>query len=319
LSQRCIDAGLGPEDIVALHCEALDQVLAGAPPRSRLRASDDASQFLLEMMIGYGVRYREYVELKLTQSLRDAEARAELERHRALDAERAQRDKSELLTVVAHELRTPLTAVKGSIDLAQRDAARGRTERVPRLLGTAQEAISRLSRLTADLVEAGRTSLASLERTPVNLAGVVTQACSWAQPSAALKDITLTQAAPLKPLMISGNPDALLSVFGNLLSNAVRYTPSGGVVTVRADRRPGDLLVSIANTGEPIPPDDLGRVFERFYRVEKSRDRARGGAGIGLAIVKQLVEAGGGQVGAESADGLTRFWFTLPATAAGRG
>ena len=109
------------------------------------------------------------------------------------------------------------------------------------------------------------------------------------------------------------NPDALAQVLGNLVSNAARYAPPGGTVTVRAERRPTDLLVSVANTGEGIPPDDLDRVFERFYRVEKSRDRARGGAGIGLAIVKQLVEAGGGRVGAESRDGLTRFWFSLPA------
>jgi signal transduction histidine kinase len=92
----------------------------------------------------------------------------------------------------------------------------------------------------------------------------------------------------------------------------VRYTPRGGVVTVRAEGRPGDVLVSVANTGEGIPPDDVDRVFERFYRVEKSRDRARGGAGIGLAIVKQLVESVGGRVGAESRDGLTRVWFSLP-------
>ena len=71
--------------------------------------------------------------------------------------------------------------------------------------------------------------------------------------------------------------------------------------------------MSVTNTGDGIPPDDLDRVFERFYRVEKSRDRARGGAGIGLAIVKQLVESAGGRVGAESRDGLTRFWFSLPA------
>jgi len=90
-------------------------------------------------------------------------------------------------------------------------------------------------------------------------------------------------------------------------------TPAGGSVTVRAERRPADLLISVANSGEPIPADDLDRVFERFYRVEKSRDRARGGAGIGLAIVKQLVEAGGGRVGADSANGQTRFWFSLPA------
>ena len=130
---------------------------------------------------------------------------------------------------------------------------------------------------------------------------------------------TLERAAcassPICPtgLPARANPDQLAQVLGNLLSNAARYTPAGGTVTVRAERRPSDLLVSIANTGDGIPPDDLDRVFERFYRVEKSRDRARGGAGIGLAIVKQLVEAGGGRVGAESRDGQTRFWFSLPA------
>ena len=86
-----------------------------------------------------------------------------------------------------------------------------------------------------------------------------------------------------------------------------------GQRAVRAERRPSDLLVSISNTGEGIPRADLDRVFERFYRVEKSRDREHGGAGIGLAIVKQLVEAGGGRVGVESGDGTTRFWFSLPA------
>ena len=102
-------------------------------------------------------------------------------------------------------------------------------------------------------------------------------------------------------------------MLANLLSNATRYTPAGGEVSVKAERRPGDILVTVANTGDAIPAEELDRVFERFYRVEKSRDRARGGAGIGLAIVKQLVEGAGGRVGAESADGQTRFWFSLPA------
>ena len=81
---------------------------------------------------------------------------------------------------------------------------------------------------------------------------------------------------------------------------------------VSAERHDRDVVVVVANTGDGIPAPDLQRVFERFYRVEKSRDRSRGGAGIGLAIVKQLVELGGGSVGAESDGGLTRFWFSLP-------
>jgi signal transduction histidine kinase len=94
----------------------------------------------------------------------------------------------------------------------------------------------------------------------------------------------------------------------------VRYTPDGGSVRVNAGSWGASVVVSVDNSGPGIPPADLPRVFERFYRVEKSRDRSRGGAGIGLAIVKQVVESWGGQVGAHSGDGWTRFWFTLPSS-----
>lgn len=109
------------------------------------------------------------------------------------------------------------------------------------------------------------------------------------------------------------DPDGLAQVLGNLLQNAVRYTPRGGSVWLHGEREDGTVRVSVSNTGPGIPATDLPRVFERFYRVEKSRDAARGGAGIGLAIVRQVVESFGGTVGAESKDGLTRFWFSLVA------
>ena len=101
-------------------------------------------------------------------------------------------------------------------------------------------------------------------------------------------------------------------MLANLLQNAARYAPPGSVVTLAAEQRADTVLVSLSNSGEGIPEEDLPHLFERFYRVEKSRDRALGGAGIGLAIVKQLVEGWGGRVGAESAPGRTRFWFSLP-------
>jgi signal transduction histidine kinase len=137
-------------------------------------------------------------------------------------------------------------------------------------------------------------------------------ALDLAQPTLDRAGLTVVVDLP-ETMPARANPDHLSQVLANLLSNAARYTPRGGTMTIRAERRPADLLVSVVNTGEGIPPADLERVFERFYRVEKSRDRARGGAGIGLSVVKQLVEAGGGRVGAESGGGQTRFWFSLPA------
>ena len=110
-------------------------------------------------------------------------------------------------------------------------------------------------------------------------------------------------------------PTSSTQVLANLLQNAVRYTPSGGEVEVAVDRAGDGVRVRVANTGPGIPPEDLPRVWERFYRVEKSRDRSRGGAGIGLAIVRQLVEDAGGRVGVTSEGGWTTFWLTLPARA----
>ena len=131
-------------------------------------------------------------------------------------------------------------------------------------------------------------------------------------PALARRSIELAVAVE-DSLVVRGRPDELTQVLGNLLQNAVRYTPAGGRVRVTAARGPEGVTVQVANSGPGIPPDDLPHVWERFYRVEKSRDRARGGAGVGLAIVKQLVEEAGGRVGAASDAGWTTFWFRLPA------
>jgi signal transduction histidine kinase len=169
----------------------------------------------------------------------------------------------------------------------------------------------RLSR-SLDALAEGDAATSPPELVPIDLAAAVRSAVELAAPAIERAGLRVALEAP-DTLPARANADHLAQVLANLLSNAVRYTPRGGLVTITAQRRPGDLLVTVANTSETIPPADLDRVFERFYRVEKSRDRARGGAGIGLAIVKQLVEAGGGRVGAASADGMTSVWFSLPA------
>lgn len=222
------------------------------------------------------------------------------------DQERIRR---EFIANAAHELRTPLTNLQGYLE-ALRDGV------VPAERATFEslhEEADRLVRLSRSLDALAEGELAT--RPPVlvelDLTAAIASAVELAAPAFERRSIAIRVDAPPR-LRARANGDHLAQVLANLLQNAVRYTPEKGLVTVIAEARPNDVLVSVTNTGDGIPPADLTRVFERFYRVEKSRDRARGGAGIGLAIVKRLVELGGGRVGAESRGGLTRVWFSLP-------
>jgi signal transduction histidine kinase len=210
----------------------------------------------------------------------------------------------------AHELRTPLTNLQGYLEALRDGVIEADRATYDSLLDEAERLV-RLSH-SLDALAEGDAATTPPQLEELDLAMAIRSALDLAQPTLERAGLSLIVDVPQR-LPARANPDHLAQVLANLLSNAMRYTPAGGTVTVRAERRAADLLVSISNTGDGIPEDDLERVFERFYRVEKSRDRARGGAGIGLAIVKQLVEAGGGRVGAESREGQTRFWFSLPA------
>jgi signal transduction histidine kinase len=219
-----------------------------------------------------------------------------------------ERMRNEFISNAAHELRTPLTNLKGYLE-AIRD---GVTEPDRGTLDSLLEETDRLVRLSRslDLLAEGDTS-ASPPLVELDLAAAVRRAVDLARPALASAGLVATVDAPAT-LAARGDPDGLAQVLANLLQNAVRYTPRGGSVVVRAERRAATALVSVTNAGVEIRSEDLPHVFERFYRVEKSRHTERGGAGIGLAIVRQLVEAAGGSVGAESRDGTTRFWFSLP-------
>ena len=220
-----------------------------------------------------------------------------------------ERMRREFVINAAHELSTPLTNLQGYLE-ALRDGVIAPSGDQFRSL---QEEVERLVRLSRSLQTlAGQDSAAdrsALET--IDLVSAVRSAVELARPSFEIKGIGIQLRLPGR-LPVRAKMDQLAQVLGNLLQNASRYTPTGGTVTIDAEARPNDALVSITNTGDGIPQHDLPHVFERFYRVEKSRDRAHGGAGIGLAIVKQLVESSGGGVGADSRSGLTRFWFSLP-------
>ena len=219
-----------------------------------------------------------------------------------------ERMRREFIINAAHELSTPLTNLQGYLE-ALRD---GVIAPSPEQFQSLQEEVERLVRLSRSLqtmADEGRPQSRSQET--IDLVPAIRSAVELARPSFESKRITVEVQLPDR-LPVRAQSDQLAQVLANLLQNASRYTPEGGIVNISADSRPDDALVTVSNSGEGIPSRDLVHVFERFYRVEKSRDRARGGAGIGLAIVKQLVESSGGRVGAESSGSLTRFWFSLP-------
>jgi two-component system sensor histidine kinase BaeS len=228
----------------------------------------------------------------------------------AASLQRQEEMRRDFIANAAHELRTPLTNLQGYLE-GLRDGVIDADRTTYASLLEEAERLVRLSR-SLDALAEGDAAGTPTALEEVDLTVAIRAALDLIQPSAERAGLRVAVDVPGR-LPARAHPDNLAQVLANLLSNAVRYTPSGGQVTVRAERRPDDVLVSVTNTGAPIPVADLDRVFERFYRVEKSRDRARGGAGIGLAIVKQLVEASGGHVGADSAGDRTRFWFTLPA------
>jgi two-component system sensor histidine kinase BaeS len=213
----------------------------------------------------------------------------------------------EFVVNASHELRTPLTNLQGYLE-ALRD---GVLPPDPATFDSLREEVDRLTRLAASLdLLAGAGDERPMPE-DVDLGALVRSSLELTAPSFARRSISVDSSiAPA--VVVHARSDELAQVVSNLLQNAIRYTPSGGAVNVAVVRDAGLATVRIANSGSEIPPEDLPRVWERFFRVERSRDRASGGAGIGLAIVKRLVEEAGGRVGAASEAGVTTFWFSLP-------
>jgi signal transduction histidine kinase len=314
LSKELVENGLGPEDILALHVESLGYAVQELTPIEQIRANDLAHQFLLEVMIAYGVHYRQYLEMRMQEAVRNAEEQAQIDRERVVEAERLGREREEILAMIAHELRTPITAAMTSIELAEVFASRGDAERIPSQLERAREGLHRLSRLSADLVEASRGEPPTLAWTRIDVSQIVEQACSWAQPAAAAKGVALDVEPQQKgELIVTANPDALLSIFGNLISNGVRYTPAGGSVTARYGADDECVWFEVQDTGIGISQEAQARIFEKFYRAPEARSIETRGLGLGLALVKQMVNAHCGAVAVSSAPGAgSTFRVTIP-------
>jgi signal transduction histidine kinase len=217
-----------------------------------------------------------------------------------------------LMVDVAHELRTPLTNMQGYLE-ALIDGVVKPTEETFKLL---ENETFRLVQLVEDIFRLTKADAArtTLQKSKIQIDRVINQVLDSFRPQFGAKKISVETDYKNGIKSVDADYNKLTQVIQNLLQNALQYTQKGGTVRIFAEQLPKEVKVIFSNTGGELNEKDLSFIFERFYRGEKSRSREYGGSGIGLAIVKELVEAHDGQVGANLESGETHIWFILPLT-----
>jgi PAS domain S-box-containing protein len=238
---------------------------------------------------------------RVEQEREDFTRELEVQNERLLELDRL---KDEFVALVSHELRTPLTSIHGYLELVIDGEAGAVTDEQREFLAIVQRNANRLLALVGDLlflaqIEAGKLSL---EVDAVDLSALAAESVETARPLAEEKDITLILATSPLPLL-AGDRARLAQLLDNLVSNAVKFTPQGGRVDVRASSSRGNAILEVRDTGMGIPAEEQEHVFERFFRTSRATEQAIQGTGLGLAISKAIVHAHGGQITLASSDG----------------
>jgi histidine kinase len=233
----------------------------------------------------------------------------------AATLEQVETMRRDLIANVAHGLRTPLASIKGYME----GMIDGVLPAEPNTYQQVYQEADRLQRLVNDLQELSRVEAGAFElaRRSLKVDDLIQQIAARLRPQFEEKGVNLALNVPADLPPVQADEDRLNQILLNLAGNALQYTPSGGIVTITAQiQNPDELLVSIHDTGLGIPAEHLPHLFNRFYRVDKSRSRAGGGSGIGLTIARHLVEAHGGHIWAasEGAHRGSTFSFSLPLT-----
>jgi two-component system CheB/CheR fusion protein len=307
---------LHPEDrerAVAAWTEAFRRGTEYAAEFRIRRAADgayrwfDSRAFPLRDAQGYVVRWYGYVH-----DIHDRKLAEEAVRE-------ANRRKDLFVATLAHEGRSPLAAIENALEVVR---ARGPERRAA--VREAWEIIDRqagqLARLVDDLLDVSRLNQGKLRlaRQPVMVATVVARAVEAARPLINARGQKLAVVLPGKSLLVEGDPVRLQQVLGNLLANSARYTPEGGHIWLTAERQVLDVVLRVRDDGIGIAPEVLPQIFDLFVQGKRAQDQGQGGLGIGLALVKSLVELHGGRVGASSpgpGQG-SEFWVRLPTLSA---
>lgn len=220
--------------------------------------------------------------------------------------------RQDLIAFLAHDLKTPLTSVVGYLTLLKDDPGLTHEQRA-KFTGIALDKARRLEELLGEFFDISRMDLdgGPEERSPIQLSMLLEQLADEFYPLFAEKELQCAVEIE-HHLMVLGDPDKLARVFDNVLRNAVSYSIPGGQVYIQAQKADGQAQVTIRNEGLEIPEGELANIFRKFYRLDAARSSRTGGAGLGLAIAKEIVERHGGGIRAESNGRLTSFTITLP-------
>jgi len=222
--------------------------------------------------------------------------------HDITDLKRADQIRRDFVANVSHELRTPLTAIRGYVEALTDDPTSGEATR---FLEVISRHTLRMERLVRDLLRLARLDAGqeTLERSACSVAAIVSGVEHEMQTQLDTRHQQLAVTIDPDASMVPGDAAKLHDVFRNLVENAIHYSPDGATIDIASHRRGDQVVITVADRGPGIPASDLQRVFERFYRVDRSRTRDPGGTGLGLSIVRHLVGLHGGQVSASNREG----------------
>lgn len=253
--------------------------------------------------------------VQITPLPRSVDVGAVIVLHDNTELRRLETIRQEFIANVSHELKTPLSSIMAYTETLQGGAMDDHTIRDQFLQRIAEQG-ARLNALIQDMLSLARIETAQqpFEIIPLEVGPVIRRCMDDYAQHAAVKSIELAMEGDEPVLRASADEEGLRTICNNLIDNAVKYTPDGGRVTVGWRREADTVRIEVADNGPGIPRSDVSRVFERFYRVDKARSRELGSTGLGLSIVKHLVQSFAGHVGVESQPGQgCRFWVELPA------
>ena len=308
--ERVRGSSIHPDDLEAVRTAWAEARRSGSRYESEFRGRRQDGAYRWLMARALPLRDDERRVTKWIATLVDTD-----ELHQAQDALReADHRKDEFLAILAHELRNPLAPIRTSLELLKR--ANGDAAVIQQARATMERQVLQLVRLVDDLIDVGRITRNRLElkREPIELASVVHHAVEACRAHLESAGHELAIALPPGAVRLHADPIRLAQVFENLLTNACKFTEPGGRVRLTAERQEHDVVVTVEDTGVGIPPDMLPRVFDLFTQVDGLLDRSAGGLGIGLSLVRQLVQMHGGSVDARS-DGVGKgsaFVVRLP-------